>query len=64
MQNILSGTSMATPHVSGLAAYILGLEGKRTPAKLAARLTQISTKNAILSLPSNTTNNLAFNNNR
>jgi subtilisin family serine protease len=52
---------MATPHVSGLAAYILGLEGKRTPAQLGNRLATLSLKNIILSLLPGTINNLAFN---
>lgn len=42
----ISGTSMATPHVAGLAVDVLGLQGKRTPFKLAARLTALSTKNS------------------
>ncbi|KAF3011196.1 subtilisin-like serine protease [Curvularia kusanoi] len=59
--NILSGTSMATPHVAGLAAYILTLEGKKDPSTLAARLSALSTKMAIWALPSGTKNYLAFN---
>ncbi|KAF2624878.1 oryzin precursor [Macroventuria anomochaeta] len=59
--NTISGTSMATPHVAGLAAYILGLEGKRTPTKLAARLTALSTKNVITGLSSDIKNCVAFN---
>ncbi|KAJ4354772.1 hypothetical protein N0V95_003545 [Ascochyta clinopodiicola] len=61
--NTISGTSMATPHVAGLAAYILGFEGKKTPAVLAARLQTLATKNAITGLPSGTKNYLAFNGN-
>ena len=54
---------MAAPHVAGLAAYILALEGKKTPNKLATRLNALSTKNAITGLPSGTRNLLAFNGN-
>jgi subtilisin family serine protease len=54
---------MATPHVAGLAAYILGLEGKRTPAALAGRLQALSTKDVITGLPAGTKNYLAFNGN-
>ncbi|KAF1363022.1 oryzin precursor [Lizonia empirigonia] len=61
--NTISGTSMATPHVAGLAAYILGLEGKRTPSALATRLQTLATKNAITGVPSGTNNYLAFNGN-
>ncbi|KAJ4320634.1 hypothetical protein N0V94_003282 [Neodidymelliopsis sp. IMI 364377] len=61
--NTISGTSMATPHVAGLAAYILAFEGKQSPATLGARLQTLATKNAITSLPSGTKNYLAFNGN-
>jgi len=61
--NTISGTSMATPHIAGLAAYILGLEGKRTPAALSSRLVALSNKNKITGIPSGTVNYLAFNGN-
>jgi subtilisin family serine protease len=61
--NSISGTSMAAPHVAGLAAYILGFEGKKTPAALSSRLTTLSLKNKISGVPSGTVNNLAFNGN-
>jgi subtilisin family serine protease len=61
--NSISGTSMATPHIAGLAAYILSLEGKKTPAALSSRLTELSTKNKITGLKGSTKNYLAFNGN-
>jgi subtilisin family serine protease len=61
--NTISGTSMATPHVAGLAAYILALEGKVSPAALSSRLTALSTKNKITGLKGSTKNYLAFNGN-
>jgi len=61
--NTISGTSMATPHVAGLAAYILAFEGKLTPAALASRLQTLALKNKITGVPSGTLNYLAFNGN-
>jgi subtilisin family serine protease len=61
--NTISGTSMATPHVAGLAAYILALEGKVSPAALSSRLTTLSTKDKITGLKGSTKNYLAFNGN-
>ncbi|KAK3934608.1 cuticle-degrading protease [Diplogelasinospora grovesii] len=34
--NTISGTSMATPHITGLGAYLLALAGKKTPRHCAA----------------------------
>ncbi|KAF2642619.1 subtilisin-like serine protease-like protein PR1A [Massarina eburnea CBS 473.64] len=61
--NTISGTSMASPHVAGLGAYILGLEGKVTPAVLGARLQTLATKSKITGVPSGTVNYLGFNGN-
>jgi hypothetical protein len=54
---------MATPHVAGLGAYLLGFEGKKTPAALSTRIQTLSLKNKITGLPSGTKNYLAFNGN-
>jgi subtilisin family serine protease len=62
-QNTISGTSMATPHVTGLGAYLLSLEGKRTPAALSSRIIALATTGKITGLPSGTSNRLVFNGN-
>ena len=61
--NTISGTSMATPHVAGLAAYLIALEGTRTPSALASRIQSLSTKNVITSAGSGSVNYLAYNGN-
>lgn len=45
--NTISGTSMAAPHVAGLGAYLLGLEGAQDPEALCERIKTLSTKGAI-----------------
>jgi subtilisin family serine protease len=52
---------MAGPHVAGLAAYLLGFEGKYSPAQLTSRITALATKNAVTGLPSGTKNVLVYN---
>lgn len=52
---------MATPHVAGLAAYLLGLEGAVSPAALSERIIELANKDKITGLPDGTANNLIFN---
>lgn len=61
--NTISGTSMATPHIAGLGAYLLALNGAQTPAALCAYIQSSSTKSKITGVPSSTKNYLAFNGN-
>ena len=65
--NTISGTSMATPHVVGLASYLLALEGSRAPGALCDRIKALSTKNKIklglLPTLSGSPNSLAYNGN-
>jgi len=46
--NTISGTSMATPHVTGAAALYLGANPAATPADVAAALTANATPDAVL----------------
>ncbi|KFY17905.1 hypothetical protein V492_00302 [Pseudogymnoascus sp. VKM F-4246] len=61
--NTVSGTSMASPHVAGLAAYFIGLEKNSisTPAKIADKIKRVATKNALTGDLKNSVNNLAYN---
>ncbi|KAL2158288.1 hypothetical protein VTH06DRAFT_4609 [Thermothelomyces fergusii] len=60
--NTISGTSMASPHIAGLGAYLLAFQGYRSPTDLCNYIR--STGVAVVSgLPSGTTNILAFNGN-
>lgn len=60
--NTISGTSMASPHIAGLGAYLLALEGAYSPANLCNRIKTLSTKNAI-SGTAGSVNYLAYNGN-
>ncbi|KAJ3548620.1 hypothetical protein NM208_g923 [Fusarium decemcellulare] len=42
-----SGTSMAAPYVAGVVAYLLQLEGAKTPAELKARVLGLAIKDVI-----------------
>ncbi|KAI0889254.1 oryzin precursor [Annulohypoxylon maeteangense] len=57
---IISGTSMATPHVAGLGAYLLGLEGARDPVALCDRIQELATQDVVTDSQSNH-NILAYN---
>lgn len=54
---------MATPHIAGLAAYLLGYYGKMTPAELGDKLNDFGTRNLVNNIFANTgtPNLLAYN---
>lgn len=52
---------MATPHITGLGAYLLTLLGKKTPDALCEYLKSTATVNVITGVPNGTINALAFN---
>lgn len=63
--NTISGTSMASPHIAGLLAYMLSLQPAKdsayavaeiTPKKLKQDLIDIATAGALSEVPSNTKN--------
>jgi len=68
--NTISGTSMASPHIAGLLAYLLSLQPSKdsafavadiSPAKLKANLVSIATSGALTDVPKDTKNILAWN---
>ncbi|PFH47216.1 hypothetical protein AMATHDRAFT_6996 [Amanita thiersii Skay4041] len=59
--NIISGTSMATPHVAGLVAYLIALQGNISPAAMSTKIQSLAVKGVLSSIPSGTINALAQN---
>jgi oryzin len=60
--NTISGTSMACPHVAGLAAYLIGLEGLSTPAAVQNRMKALATSGKVINAAS-ANNLIAYNGN-
>ncbi|SJL16584.1 related to Alkaline serine protease ver112 [Armillaria ostoyae] len=59
--NNISGTSMATPHVSGLVAYLIGLNGNQSPVAINTLIKSLSVSSVLSNIPSGTVNLLANN---
>ncbi|KKA30987.1 hypothetical protein TD95_002943 [Thielaviopsis punctulata] len=58
----LSGTSMAAPHITGLALYLRSTDPKLdTAAKLKKRIIEISRKGTLTLMAENTPNRMAYN---
>lgn len=61
--NTISGTSMASPHVAGVLAYILSLADEPlTNQQLRAKLLELATSGALGGIPKSTPNLLAYTN--
>jgi subtilisin family serine protease len=58
--NTISGTSMATPHVAGVAALILSAHPAFTPAQVRTQLVNAATANVVTSPGSGSPNRLLF----
>ncbi|KAK6209117.1 hypothetical protein LQW54_006571 [Pestalotiopsis sp. IQ-011] len=61
--NTISGTSMATPHVTGLALYLIALEGLSTPAAVIARIKELATSGEITDIGTGSPNLITYNGN-
>ncbi|CDH60383.1 serine protease [Lichtheimia corymbifera JMRC:FSU:9682] len=60
--NTISGTSMASPHVAGLAAYFLSMtDGGASPKEIKDKILEMASKDKLSSIPSDTPNLLIFN---
>ncbi|KAI4869153.1 subtilisin-like protein [Hypoxylon rubiginosum] len=59
--NTISGTSMATPHIVGLGAYLLALNGKQAPQELCSFIASSANSGVLSGIPSGTVNKLAYN---
>ncbi|PWY80585.1 subtilisin-like protein [Aspergillus heteromorphus CBS 117.55] len=60
--NTISGTSMSTPHVTGLVIYLMCLDELSTPGAATARLKALATRNVVTNI-SGSPNLLAYNGN-
>jgi aqualysin 1 len=58
--NTISGTSMATPHVAGVAARFLQNTPTASPAAVRNELVAQATLNHLSGIPSGTANRLLF----
>ncbi|KAF9691616.1 hypothetical protein EKO04_010315 [Ascochyta lentis] len=59
----LNGTSMAAPHIAGLAVYLQALEGLSTPAAVTSRIKALGTANRVNGTLGGSPNLFAYNGN-
>ncbi|MFM8867301.1 MAG: S8 family serine peptidase [Ilumatobacteraceae bacterium] len=57
---VLSGTSMASPHVAGIAAVTLAVNGAQSPSQVAAAIAGAATPDVVTSPGTNSPNLLAY----
>lgn len=55
-------SEIATPHVAGLAAYLIAKEGLSTPTAIVNRIVSLSTKNQVVNALTSP-NRIAYNGN-
>ena len=60
-RNTISGTSMASPHVCGLAAYLMAYESLTSPSAVINRITELSTTGIVTNPGSESPNLLIYN---
>lgn len=60
-RKILDGTSMAAPHVTGLAIYLMVAENITDPGVLTTRIKELATKGQAKNLKFGTPNLIAYN---
>lgn len=61
--NTISGTSMATPHVTGLVLYLIAYEGLTTADDVVARLKELATAGQITDIGTGSPNLIVYNGN-
>lgn len=59
----LSGTSMASPHVAGLVAYLMEQFGPHTPQQMRERLTALATNGTVMDAGDGSANAIVYNGN-
>lgn len=54
--NNISGTSMATPHVAGIVAYLIAKDGNLSPADMEAKVKALGVPGVLTGIPAGTIN--------
>jgi len=52
---------MASPHIAGLAAYLMALVGWKAPEEMCSYIAETGDKGALVGVPLGTANIVAFN---